>query len=81
MVSYLQQIKEIADGLGDDDQPLTDDDLVAYVLAGLFEEYDSFVTFIEARREKVSYDELLSYLLSHESISTAETLIQFIWTY
>ncbi|CAL9018941.1 unnamed protein product, partial [Prunus brigantina] len=67
MVSYLQQMKEIADGLGDAGHPRTDDDLVAYILAGLFEEYDSFVTSIETRREKVSSDELHGYLLGREA--------------
>ncbi|CAL8990583.1 unnamed protein product, partial [Prunus brigantina] len=67
MVSYLQQMKEIADGLGDAGHSLTDDDLVAYILAGLSEEYDSFVTSIETRREKVSSDELHGYLLGREA--------------
>ncbi|KAI5314905.1 hypothetical protein L3X38_044081 [Prunus dulcis] len=67
MVSYLQQMKEIADGLGDAGHPLTDDDLVAYILVGLSEEYDSFVTSIETRQEKVSSDELHSYLLGREA--------------
>lgn len=67
MVSYLQQMKEIADGLGDAGHPLTDDDLVAYILAGLSKEYDSFVTSIETRREKVSSDELHGYLLGREA--------------
>ncbi|KAI5344540.1 hypothetical protein L3X38_012417 [Prunus dulcis] len=67
IVSSLQQMKEIADGLGDAGHPLTDDDLVAYILADLSEEYDSFVTSIETRREKVSSDELHGYLLGHEA--------------
>ncbi|CAB4273332.1 unnamed protein product [Prunus armeniaca] len=60
-------MKEIADGLGDVGYPLTDDDLVAYILAGLFEEYNSFVTFIETLRKKVSFDELHGYLLGCEA--------------
>ncbi|XP_016648941.1 PREDICTED: uncharacterized protein LOC107880916 [Prunus mume] len=67
MVSYLQQMKEIDDGLGDAGHPLTDDDLVAYILADLSEEYDSFVTFIETHREKVSFDELHGFLLGREA--------------
>ncbi|CAB4309731.1 unnamed protein product [Prunus armeniaca] len=59
MVSYPQQMKEIVIGLGDAGQPLTDDDLVAYILVGFSEEYDSFVTYIETHWEKVSFDELL----------------------
>lgn len=77
MVSYLQQMKEIADGLGDAGHPLTDDDLVAYILAGLSEEYDSFVTSIETRREEVSSDELHGYLLGREAALLKRKLRSF----
>ncbi|CAL9001466.1 unnamed protein product [Prunus brigantina] len=43
--------------------PLTDADLVAYILAGLPEEYDSFVTPIQTRSDPVSFDELYGFML------------------
>ncbi|CAL2278094.1 unnamed protein product [Prunus armeniaca] len=61
MVTYLQQMKEIAAGLGAAGQPLTDSDLVAYILAGLPEKYDSFVTSIETRSDLVL---LMSFMVS-----------------
>ncbi|CAL9023328.1 unnamed protein product, partial [Prunus brigantina] len=67
MVTYLQQMKEIAAGLGAASHPLTDADLVAYILAGLHEEYDSFVTSIETRSDPVSSDELHGFLLGREA--------------
>ncbi|KAI5332874.1 hypothetical protein L3X38_023003 [Prunus dulcis] len=67
MDSYLQSVKEIADGLAADGQSLSESDLVAYVLNGLPDEYDSFITSIETRIEPVTLDELHALLLGRES--------------
>ncbi|CAL9005508.1 unnamed protein product [Prunus brigantina] len=64
---FAGKMKEIAAGLGAASQPLTDSDLVAYILAGLPEEYDSFVTSIETRSNLVSSDELHGFLLGREA--------------
>ncbi|XP_021801499.1 uncharacterized protein LOC110745688 isoform X2 [Prunus avium] len=60
MDSYLQSMKEIADGLAAAGQSLSESDLVAY-------EYDSFITSIETRIAPVTLDELHALLLSRET--------------
>ncbi|XP_016652341.1 PREDICTED: uncharacterized protein LOC107881869 [Prunus mume] len=59
----VSQMKEIVAGLGAASHPLTDADLMAYILAGLPEEYDSFMTSIETRSDPMSSDELHGFLL------------------
>ncbi|BFG25215.1 hypothetical protein CerSpe_114890 [Prunus speciosa] len=68
MAVYLQNLKEIADVLAAAGQPLSESDLVAYILGGLPEEFDSTVKSIETRIERVNTDELHGLLLSREAV-------------
>ncbi|KAB2629117.1 hypothetical protein D8674_033912 [Pyrus ussuriensis x Pyrus communis] len=58
MTDYLNSIKDVSDKLAAAGEPISDSDLVAYILAGLPDEYESFVDSIETRTESVNGDEL-----------------------
>jgi hypothetical protein len=68
MAEYFSKIKCYADELASSGQTLTDEEFVAYVLAGLDEEfYNPLVSSIVARAEPISPQELYSQmLLSYE---------------
>jgi len=55
-------------------QPLKCDDIVSYVLAGLGHEYDNFVSFIYARNDPVTLEEVYSLLIVTESHLTRHHL-------
>ena len=66
MTDFLHSIKDISDKLAAAGEPLTESDLVAYILSGLPDEYESFVDSIETRNDSVTADELHGLLLSKE---------------
>ncbi|XP_070672609.1 uncharacterized protein [Malus domestica] len=66
MIDYLNSIKEISDKLVAAGEPIFKSDLVAYILSGLPDDYESFVDSIETRNESITSDELHGLLLSKE---------------
>jgi hypothetical protein len=67
MAEYFSKIKCYADELASSGQTLTDEEFVAYVLAGLDEEfYNPLVSSIVARAEPILPQELYSQMLSYE---------------
>ncbi|CAN6681173.1 unnamed protein product [Malus baccata var. baccata] len=66
ITDYLNSLKEISDKLAAAGEPISEPDLVAYILSGLSDEYESFVDSIETRLEPVNPDELHGMLLSKE---------------
>ncbi|KAM1013290.1 hypothetical protein ACFX2C_043433 [Malus domestica] len=66
MTDYLNSLKEISDKLAAAGEPISDSDLVAYILSGLSTEYESFIDYIETRSDFVNPDELHGLLLSKE---------------
>ncbi|KAM1315705.1 hypothetical protein TB2_018869 [Malus domestica] len=66
LTDYFNSIKEIFDKLATAGEPISEKDLVAYILSGLPDEYESFVDSIETRSEDVTTDELHGLLLSKE---------------
>nr|XP_008341725.2 uncharacterized protein LOC103404574 [Malus domestica] len=74
MTDFLNSIKDISDKLAAAGEPLTESDLVVYILSGLLDEYEWFVDYIETRNEVVIADELHGLLLSKEiSIKKCKT--------
>ena len=63
---YYAKMSSYADDLAASGSPLRDDELVAYLLAGLDEEYNPIFTAVVARVDPVTPDELYSQLLSFE---------------
>lgn len=66
MVEYLQKMKTCADNLAVSAHPITDDDLVLYILRGLGQEYDVVVVLVTNRVELISLVGLHGLLLSQE---------------
>lgn len=64
---YFRKIKGLSSELAAADAPLRDDEVIAYLLAGLGSDYDSFVTSMTTKSEKLSLDDIYSYLLAFES--------------
>ena len=79
---FFLSIKRMADDLALAGQPLKNEEILTYVLAGLGQEYDSFVSTITSRSDEVPLEELYSMLLltearinqHHDSIQVAASV-------
>src|SRR4051812_11576127 len=67
MADYLALIKAHADESALTGTPLSDHEVVSYVVTGLDMEYNSVVSALTARVEPVTPTELFSHLLSFEA--------------
>lgn len=65
--AYFSKIKSLASELTAADAPLRDDEVVAYLLAGLGSDYDPFVTSITTKTEALSLDDVYAHLLTFEA--------------
>lgn len=69
MTDYFAKIKRITENLALAGKPVELNDFVIYVLTELdSSDYESLVTVVLARGEKLTLDELYSLPLSHENI-------------
>ncbi|XP_048433293.1 uncharacterized protein LOC103926739 [Pyrus x bretschneideri] len=66
MTDYRSSIKDISNKLAAASKPISESDLVAYILFGFPDDYESFVDFIETCNESVTANELHNLLLSKE---------------
>ncbi|KAM1522925.1 hypothetical protein ACFX10_012995 [Malus domestica] len=66
MTNYLNSLKEIFYKHVAAGEPISESDLIAYILYGLSDEYESFVDSIETRLEPVNPDELHDMFFSKE---------------
>lgn len=64
--TYVQHAKGIADKLAALQHPVTDDDLVEFIVAGLGPTYRPFTRSLESRQEDISFDALYGLLLNEE---------------
>ncbi|XP_073368048.1 uncharacterized protein [Aegilops tauschii subsp. strangulata] len=67
IVEYFGRMKALGDEMAAIGKPLTDDDMVSYILAGLDFDYMSFVSSICARTVPIKPNELYVQLISFES--------------
>jgi hypothetical protein len=67
LIDYFQKMKEFVDTLAAVDKPLTDCEVVSYILVGLSSEYDSFVTTVTTRIDPILLEDLYGHLLTFES--------------
>lgn len=77
---YFMQIKCLADDLAIAGQPLTPNDVITYLLAGLGPEYDFLVTTIFARDASLTLEEVYSMLLTSDCEAQIQHHSQFIPT-
>lgn len=75
--NYFFNIRKISDELAIAGQPLSYDDTITYILAGLGHDYDSLAATITARQDSVTSKELYSLLPITESIITANNTTSF----
>ncbi|CAN6685179.1 unnamed protein product [Malus baccata var. baccata] len=66
ITDYRNLIKDISDKLATAGEPISESDLIAYILSSLPDDYESFFDSIETHNESVMADELHSLLLSKE---------------
>lgn len=75
MFDYLMVIRNIVDALEASGTTVSDDDLVMYVVDGLFPSYKAFQTALSMRGSPVTFDEIHILLLTEEDLlsRTGET--------
>ncbi|GAV59707.1 UBN2_3 domain-containing protein, partial [Cephalotus follicularis] len=66
VVVYLQKVKSISDALALASTPISDEDLIIYILGGLGDEYRAFVTSISTRGTSITLVDLHGLLLTEE---------------
>jgi hypothetical protein len=64
---YFRKIKSLVDEMAVADAPLRDDEIVAYLLAGLSLDYDPFVTSMATKRDPLTLDGVYADLVSYEA--------------
>jgi hypothetical protein len=64
---FFRKITGLASELAAADAPLRDEEVLAYLLAGLPADYDPFVTSITTKSEPLSLDDVFSYLVAFEA--------------
>jgi hypothetical protein len=64
---YFRKIKSLASEMAAIDAPLRDDEVVAYLLASLDVDYDSFVTSMTTKSEALTLDVVYGDLMSYEA--------------
>lgn len=64
---YFRKIKNLAIEMAAADVPLRDDEVIAYLLAGLGADYDAFVTSMTTKCETLSLDDVYAYLMVFEA--------------
>ena len=64
---YFRKIKSLASELAAADAPLRDDEIIAYLLAGLPPDYDPFITSMTTKSEPLTLDDVYSHLLAFEA--------------
>ncbi|KAF5443283.1 hypothetical protein F2P56_035852 [Juglans regia] len=64
---YFGKVRHLADSIASNGSPLSDKELVTYLLNGLGPSYEFFVLSITTRTEPISFNELYQLLLIHET--------------
>jgi hypothetical protein len=69
MSAYFQHTKKIADTMATIDNPLGDDEIVSYILAGLGEDHENFTTSMSviAANEDFTLGDLYGHLTAYEA--------------
>jgi hypothetical protein len=63
---YFRNMKHLADMLATIDQPLHQEEVLSYILAGLGTDYDALVTSLTTCNDDIKLDEVYSRLLAFE---------------
>lgn len=63
---YFAKMKTLADTMASVGQPLRDEELISYILAGLDANYNPLVTSITTRADTMSLNDVYAHLLTFE---------------
>jgi hypothetical protein len=66
IADYFHKFTGLMDTLAAINQPLTEEEQISFLLAGLGSEYESFITTVHMRTDLLSVESLYGHLLSHE---------------
>jgi hypothetical protein len=67
VANYFTKIKNLAAEMAVAEAPLSDDEVLSYLLAGIPSNYDSFVTSITTKNEALSLEEVYAHLMAYEA--------------
>ncbi|KAI5337261.1 hypothetical protein L3X38_016530 [Prunus dulcis] len=67
---YLQDVKVITDEFAIIDVPLSDDDLLLYILNGVRSEFKEIVAVVRSHDTSISFENLHDKLVEHEAALT-----------
>lgn len=67
MIDYIEQKRSIADSLAENLCPVSDEDLIGYLLSGLDSSYAAFATTFMMHVATVTIDDLTGFLLQEEA--------------
>ncbi|KAK1692072.1 hypothetical protein QYE76_008769 [Lolium multiflorum] len=67
VAAYFAKIIGFADDLAVAGKPLSEDEVVSYILAGLDSDYNSLVAAIDAQKEQITLDDLYSRLSNYDA--------------
>jgi histone deacetylase 1/2 len=76
--NFFFNIRKISDELAITSQPLSSDDTITCLLAGLGHHYNSLVTIVTTRQDLITLEKLYSLMLITESIIIANNIASFI---
>jgi hypothetical protein len=65
---YMQQMKALSDVMAVAGSPLSNDELVNYIITGLGKEFNAITTTLTLGNKFVPYDEFYSHILSFEAL-------------
>ena len=69
---FFETMRSIADQLTAVGEPVSDSDLVRYILSGLGPDFNSFIVAVTTRSDPISLSDLHGFLLTHESLLMAQ---------
>ncbi|CAH9104736.1 unnamed protein product, partial [Cuscuta epithymum] len=67
VMDYIERKRSIADSLAENLHPISDEDLIGYILSGLDSSYGAFITAFMMKSDDVSVDALTGLLLQEEA--------------
>jgi hypothetical protein len=65
--NYFTKIKNLTAEMAAAEAPLSEDEVLSYLLAGLPSNYDSFVTSITTKNEALSLEEVYVHFMAYEA--------------
>jgi hypothetical protein len=65
---YMQQMKALGDVIVATGSPLSNDEIIDYIITGLGKEFNAITATLTLGNKSVPYDEFYSHILSFEAL-------------